>query len=94
MIMNQRHAGISLFHSNIHIYQVDRRGGWATHEFKGAKPRIKPDTLCFPPIRVTRANLIETKTTSLNTLEERCRLNDSHFWQCHFFFSRQSLSRK
>jgi hypothetical protein len=31
--------------------------------------------LCFPPMRANRANLIETKNTSLNTPEERCRLN-------------------
>ena len=38
--------------------------------------------LCFPPIRATRANLIETKTTFLNTPEERCRLNVSQCSLC------------
>ena len=36
-------------------------------------PSIKESTLCFPPFGAARAKLGETKTTFLNTPEERCR---------------------
>ena len=45
---------------------------------------IKEGTLSIPPILASRANLMETKNTSLNTPEERCWLNASPFWLCLF----------
>jgi len=43
------------------------------HPIKRRNPGIKESTLCVPPLGAARAKLGETKTTFLNTPEERCR---------------------
>ena len=45
--MNQRHVGTSLFHSNIHIYQADRRGGLGYPRVQGGETPHQSGYLMF-----------------------------------------------
>jgi hypothetical protein len=54
------------------------------HPIKRRNQSIKESTLCSPPFRAARAKLGETKTTFLNTPEERCWPIVSQYSSCRF----------